>query len=312
MKKPLTHIVFTRNRPLQLAGFLESFLRHLGSVAETIHILYKKDLFASDYEQVFREYSRCRVVVESDFHRDFMSIFGQVGTEYLAFSTDDVVYFDEVDFSLIHQTFTDHKDLLAFTLKFGPEYFSDGKEPIERCSIAGQTVYKVNWRRSTDRQASYPFELNSTIYRTAFVRELLDDISRERPFLKRLLAPGSLALTLAGLFVKRKRILHAINTFHCPNTLEGFGYLWCKKRKRRLAPYLYFQRICATTLQVNRVNTVVANPVYGGEDLSVEVLNEKFRQGYRLDTRYLETHKPTFVRVGHEYVRLIQQGEPRS
>jgi hypothetical protein len=304
MTKPLTHIVFTRNRPLQLAGFLESFLRHMGPVVETIHILYKKDLFASEYERVFREFPQCRVVEEADFHRDFMSIFGQVRTEYIAFSTDDVVYFDVVDFSLIERAFAERADLLAFTLKLGPEHYADGKEPIINDSVAGQPVYKVDWTKATDPASSYPFELNSTIYRTAFVRELLDDISRQRPRLKRLLAPGSLALKLAGLFVKRKRILRAINTFHCPNTLEGFGYLWCKKHKRRLAPFLYFQRICATTLQVNRVNTVVANPVYGGQDLSVEILNEKFRQGYRLDTRYLETHKPTFVRVGQEYVRL--------
>ncbi len=304
MTKPLTNIVFTRNRPLQLAGYLESFLRHMGSAVETIFILYKKDLFAAEYERVFQEFPQCRIVEESDFHRDFMTIFGQVNTEYMVFATDDVVYFDSVDFALIQRAFADRKDLFAFTLKLGTEHYSDGKEPILADTIVDQPVYKVNWTKAQDPASSYPFELNSTIYRTEFVRELLDDISRERPRLKRLLAPGSAALKLACLFVKRKRILRAVNTFHCPNTLEGFGYLWCKKRKRRLAPYLYFQRICATTLQVNRVNTVVANPIYGGEDLSVEALNEKFRNGYRLDTHYLQTHKPTFVRVGHEYVRL--------
>jgi hypothetical protein len=126
--------------------------------------------------------------------------------------------------------------------------------------------------------------------------------------LKKILTPGSFALSLAGLFVKRKRILRAVNTFHDPNNLEGHGYHWCLNNKSRLAPYLYFQRICAATLQVNRVNTVVANPIYGGQDLSVESLNEQFRRGFRLDSRYLEINKPTFVRLGHEYFRLVKKG----
>jgi hypothetical protein len=246
-------------------------------------------------------------MIEKDFHDDLLAVFEQVDTRYLVFATDDVVYFDGVDFSLIEETFAQRRDLLGFTLKFGPDYFADGKEPITQEMIGGHPVYKVDWKKARDAAAGYPFELNSTIYPTALVRELLAEISRDRPVLKRVFAPGAPALKLASLFVKRKRILHAVNTFHDPNHLEGYGHLWCRKHRSRLPACLYFQKICATTLQVNRVNTVAPNPVYGGDDHGVEVLNERFRQGYRLDTRYLEANKPAHVRAGQEFFRLCRK-----
>lgn len=314
MSKPLTNIVFTRNRPLQLMGYLESFLRHMGPAVERVHVLYKQELFTPEYDQVFKAFPQCRVIVEKDFHDDFLKVLAEIDTEYVVFATDDVVYFDSVDFAVVERTFAERRDIFGFTLKFGPEYFADGRDPIAEQRIGTQTVHRVNWTTADDVAAKYPWELNSTVYGTAFVRDFLRPFSQDKPLLKKLFAPDSLALKLAGLVTSRKRILYAVNTFHDPNYLEGLGHRRCRNHTSRLPPYLYFQRICATTLQVNRVNTVIANPVYGGEEHSVETLNEKFRQGYRLDAAYLERNKPTYMRVGQEYFRLraAEQAGPKG
>jgi hypothetical protein len=307
MPKPLTNIIFTRNRPLQLMGYLESFLRQMGPGLERVHVLYKQELFTPEYEQVFRAFPQCHVTVERDFHDDFLQVLAGIETPYVMFATDDVVYFDSVDFAVVERAFAERRDIFGFTLKFGPEYFADGRDRIEEQTIGGQAVHRVNWTTATDVAAKYPWELNSTVYTTEFVREFLRPISQDKPRLKKLFDPDSLALKLAGLVVSRKRILYGVSTFHDPNWLEGLGYRRCRSHKSRLPPYLYFQRICATTLQVNRVNTVIANPVYGGDDQSVETLNEKFRQGYRLDIAYLEGNKPMSMRVGQEYFRLVKR-----
>jgi hypothetical protein len=304
MTTPLTNIVFTRNRPLQLAGYLESFLRHMGPAVQNVYILYKRDRFGPEYEQVFAAFPECRIIVEQDFHDDFMRVLSDLDTPYVMFATDDVVYFDSVDFSLIERTFLRRRDVFGFTLKFGAEYFADGRDVIHEERIGGQSVYRVKWTAATDVAAKYPWELNSTVYQTSFAPEFIRPFSQEKPRLKKIFAPDSLALKVAGLVVSRKRILAGISTFHNPNWLEGLGYRRCRSHKRRLPSHLYFQRICATTLQVNRVNTVIANPVYGGDEHCVERLNEKFRQGYRLDTAYLQTHRPVSMRVGQEYFRL--------
>ena len=304
MSNKITNIVFTRNRPLQLEAYLESFLGHMGNAVGRVYILYKQDLFESEYEQVFKAFPQCTIIREEDFHQDFMRVFEQIDTDYMVFATDDVVYFDSVDFELIHETFAGRKDIFGFTLKFGLQHFADGKEPITEELIGEQKVYKVNWKTARDAQAAYPFELNCTVYRTSFVREILGHTSREYPRLQRIFFKDSLMLKLAGLFTSRKRILYAINTFHCPNTIEGSGYRWCRGNKWRLPKFLYFQKICATTLQVNRVNTTVANPVYGTDEHSVETLNAKYQQGYRLDLEFLRTNKPAYVRMGQEYFHL--------
>jgi hypothetical protein len=305
--RPLSNIVFTRNRPLQLAGYLESFLRHMGSAVERVYILYKRELFEAEYAQVFAEFPQCRVIVETDFHDDFLAVLGQVDTPYLMFATDDVVYFDAIDFATVGQVLAGCKEAFGFTLKFGPEYFADRRDAISEQAVGGHQVYRVDWTTARDAAAQYPWELNSTVYSTAFVREFVRPFAQDKPRLKKVFAPDSLALKLAGLVVSRKRLLYAVNTFHDPNYLEGLGHRRCRRHKSRLPPYLYFQRFCAATLQINRVNTVIANPVYGGAEHSVETLNEKFRQGYRLDTAYLETNRPTYLRSGSEFFRLCRK-----
>ncbi|MBN1817506.1 MAG: hypothetical protein JW828_09095 [Sedimentisphaerales bacterium] len=306
MPKPLTNIVFTRNRPLQLAAYLESFLNNMGSAVHQVDIIYKEDLFTHEYAQVFALFPSCRIVREQDFHRDFMQIFEQIESDYVVFATDDVVYFDAVDFDVIEAAFAECRDIFGFTLKFGPEYFADGKEPVAPAEFSGQKVYKVNWKKARDAPSKYPFELNSTIYPTSFVRMLLRHIGRDRPALQKVFAEGTIPYRLARMFCSRKRLFHAFRTFHNPNHLEGYGYRWCRSHKRRLPEYLYFQKICATTLQVNRVNTVIDNPVYGTDEHTVETLNAKFQQGYRLDLAHLQHNKPSYCRVGKEYFGLVK------
>jgi hypothetical protein len=101
----LTNIVFTRNRPLQLEGYLESFYRFMPVESTQTYILYKPDLFDEQYAEVFRRFGHCRVVREKDFNSDFLGILEQVETEYINFGTDDVVYFDSVEFDVIEAVF---------------------------------------------------------------------------------------------------------------------------------------------------------------------------------------------------------------
>ncbi|MBN1125601.1 MAG: hypothetical protein JXA82_11380 [Sedimentisphaerales bacterium] len=306
MSKPLTNIIFTRNRPLQLAAYLESFLQSMGPAVHQVYIIYKEDLFDEEYTKVFSMFPQCRIVREQEFHQDFMCVFEQVETQYVIFATDDVVYFDSVDFSVINATFEQRRDIFGFTLKFGPDYFSDGKEPIFEDRIGDHTVYKVNWKKAMDLPSKYPFELNSTIYRTSLVRKILHHIGRDRTGWQRAFAEGTILYRLGRLFFSRKRLYHAFRTFYDPNNLEGYGYRWCRSHKWQLSKYLYFQKICATTLQVNRVNTVVDNPVYGTDEHAVETLNAKFQQGYRLNLDFLQKNKPSYCRVGKEYFQLTK------
>lgn len=309
MNARISNVIFTRNRPLQLEGYLESLFRHLPQRLLKVYIIYKVDLFDEQYSSVFKKYPDCIVLRERDFHDDFVKLFEAIDTEYVLFATDDVVYFDSVDFGIIEQTFSMCSDIFGFTFKFGPETFSNGNVPFTELRIDNQITYKLNWKNAKDQHARYPFELNSTIYRTSLVQTILSHIAKEHPTLQRILVKDSLIVRFLSLVTSTKHLLLAVNTFCDPNTLEGYGYRWCRKHKRRVPSYLYFQKLCATTLQVNRVNTSVPNPVYGTDEHSVEFLNERYKQGYRLDIEAIARNKPDSLRVGCEFFRLKRQGQ---
>jgi hypothetical protein len=307
MSKKISDIIFTRNRPLQLEAYLESLYRHISPEILKSYLIYKVERFDEQYSEVFDKFPDVKVVRESDFHDDFLTVLDSIDTPYVLFATDDVVYFDSVDFRIIDEAFNRHKDIFGFTLKFGPVYFENLPEAVQKLRAAGQDIYRVNWKKAKDRHARYPFELNSTIYRTKFVKYVLSHISHERKILKKIFRPDSLRVRFLKKIVSLKSLL--LETFHDPNTLEGYGYRWCRKHKRRVPNYLYFQKLCAATLQVNRVNTSVPNPIFGTDEHSVEFLNERYKQGYRLDIEAIARNKPDSLRVGREFFRLKRWGQ---
>jgi hypothetical protein len=76
--KMISNIVFTKNRPLQLDGYLESLYRHFPAELIQTYVLYKQELFAEQYQQLFSKYPDCLVVKENDFQSDLLKIINQV------------------------------------------------------------------------------------------------------------------------------------------------------------------------------------------------------------------------------------------
>jgi hypothetical protein len=104
-----------------------------------------------------------------------------------------------------------------------------------------------------------------------------------------------------------KDFLISLETFHKPNTLEGYCCRWCKNHRRKLPSHLYFQKFCASAIQINIVNTEIDNPIFGGREHTVEVLNEKYRDGCRFDIEAIRKNKPCHTHVGLEFFALIKR-----
>jgi len=51
----------------------------------------------------------------------------------------------------------------------------------------------------------------------------------------------------------------------------------------------------------------VDNPVDGSTDHTVDVLNERYKRGYRLDIEAVEKRKPQATHVGREYFTLVKR-----
>lgn len=305
MQKIISNIVFTKNRPLQLEGYLESLYRYFPPEHIQTYILYKGELFEQQYESLFRRFPACVVIRERDFHGDFLKILGQVGTKYILFGIDDVVYFDSVDVGVIEATFAACcEDILGFSLRLDPETVEKGGDPISETGVAGQAVYSLDWTQGRTPATRYPFELCATLYPTDLVKTIIGNVMNNNPLAKRLLAPGSALIKTMGKLISTRSVLKSFGYFYNPNTLESWTCRWCQHNAHRLPGRLYFQKRCASAVQVNMVNVTTRKTFDGHGEYGVVALNEKYKAGYRLDIDFVSQNKPSGTHGGPEHFRL--------
>ncbi|MFA5422267.1 MAG: hypothetical protein WC374_00220 [Phycisphaerae bacterium] len=307
MDKVITNIVFTKNRPLQLEGYLRSLYRCFPSELLVTYIIYKQELFTERYNSVFDMYKDIHVVTESDFHSDVLREIANAKTKYILFGIDDVVFFDGVDFELIDKTFESAGDeIFGFTLRFSPESLQQGPDEITGERINGHEVYKLDWTKGKTSHTRYPFELCSTFYRTDLVKKILSGCINNNAALKKLFGPKSIAAGILSPLGLRRSLLKRFGFFYSPNTFESWLCRWCQNHSKSLPRFTYFQKLCATAIQVNVVNTTTASASDGTAEHTVEALNEKFSQGYRLDIDYVAQQKPRGPACRRDYFRLTK------
>ncbi len=307
MDKVITNIVFTKNRPLQLDGYLRSLYRYFPAELIATYVIYKQELFAEEYNYVFNQYKDVRVITEGDFHRDVRGLVGETKTKYILFGIDDVVFFGAVEFEIIDKAFEKAgEEIFGFALRFSPETLEDGPDELIAEQVNGQTVHKLDWTRGQTSHSRYPFELCSTFYRTDLVKRALNGCMSQSAAARALFAPGSVLIKAVSVAMSPRSILKRFGFFYSPNTLESWPCRWCQNNADSLPRFTYFQKHCAAAVQVNVVNVTTTSTADGTAEHTVEALNEKFRQGYRLDIDYIAQHKPKNPGCGREYFRLTR------
>jgi hypothetical protein len=264
-------------------------------------------LFSDEYEHLFAQYPACVVIEEKDFHTDFVSLLRQIETEYLLFGVDDVVYFDSVDFELIDSTLGDPtNDAFGFSLRLSTDRVESGGDTTAEKSVLGESVYSIDWTRGRTPVTRYPFELCATVYRTDLVRLILGRVVSKNPVVRKLFLPDSVLMAAIGGWKLRRRVLKSFGFFFNPNTLESWMCRWCQNHADELPPFVYFQKLCASAIQVNMVNTSTENEAKGSFEHTIRSLAEKYRQGYRLDIGTVENCRPPACHCGQDFFRLVK------
>lgn len=303
----IANIVFTKNRPLQLHGYLESLRRFLPSEEIQTSILYKPDLFDAQYEACFASFPDCRVIRETNFHQDFLQLFESLKTQYVLFGIDDLAYFDSVSLEIIEKTFARlGEKLFGFSLRLDKCQMLRDIETmnVKDYDISGQTISAVNWTQGQTSAARYPFELCATIYRTKDIGCLLAAAVSRNRFANRFLRPGSAFADLYGRIFKARKLFKRLGFFYNPNTLESWCCRYVQRHPKEFGSFLAYQKICASAIQVNIVNTSTANEIDGDANYTVEYLNQMYRQEYRLDIEFLSQNKPKVTHSGRECFKL--------
>lgn len=307
MGKPISNIVFTKNRPLQLDGYLESLYRHFPLELIQTYIFYKPELFGEEYERLFSKYSRCVVLKENDFHTDFLKVINEVGTKYILFGIDDVVYFDSVNFDVIDETFNRFsEDIFGFSLRFSVETVKSSNDPVSEAVVARQPVYSLDWRKGRTASTRYPFELCATIYPASLVKRIINSAMNNNPLIKAVLSPNSVLIRALGKLMSMRSVLKSFGYFFSPNTFESWNCRWCQRHSDGLPGRLYFQKLCASAVQVNMVNVTNRKVFDSSADYTIETLAEKYKQGYRLDIDYVAGNNPVGPHCGKSHFKLVK------
>lgn len=313
LEKIISNIVFTKNRPLQMHSYLLSLYKSLPENFIQTYIIYKKDLFDRQYQQLFEKYPNCVVIYEKNFHDDLVNLINSLTSKYVLFGTDDVVLFDSIDLNIINETFENSpNDILGFSLRLSLEYAKSSPDKVEEVKAAGQTVYKVNWKKSRTANLKYPFEVDATIYKTELVKKIINAIAKEHRLLKKIFDPDSLRIRTLKKVISMKNFLASLETFYNPNTLETLGYRWCKNHKNKIPDYLFFKKICAIALQINTVNAVKEidiekHSIKSKSGSNIEELNEMYKQGFLVDIDHIAQLKPILALCNDEFFKLKKQ-----
>ncbi len=308
MQKLITNIVFTKNRPLQLEAYLESLYRYFPAEKIQTYVIYKVEFFSEEYESLFKKYPDCRVVRESNFHTDCLNVINQVNTKYILFGIDDVVFFDSVDFEVIDRAFDSYgDDIFGFSLRFGKDYIKTCGDLINEITVIDQQIYSIDWPQGRTSSTRYPFELCATVYPAELVKKIISGTMNNNPMIKKIFSPDAPLIKLLKKTKFARKLLKSFGYFFSPNTLESWNCRWCQNNKGKFPHSIYFQKSCASAIQVNMVNTTTKQFFDGEEDLTVKTLNEKYKQGYRFDLDFVAKNRPVGTHGEQECFKLIKE-----
>lgn len=256
-------ICFSKDRPLQLCGYLES-LYHFAKIPISVTIIAQAsspEMHAA-YTEVAADFPSACFRYEGDIEALVRQSLKETHSRNIMFGCDDVVFCAPFDKEPI-EFLSGNDDAFCFSLRLGRHIiFSHPADRSERMphAVVYGNVYRWHWP-SASVDFGYPFELNATIYRRDDVNEYID-----------LLPSGR---------------------FH-PNLLEHSFYQGFNESTAFRRPFMAaYQRARAVVVTVNRVQDIARNHIYA--EWSPALLLELYREGKRLDVEYYS--KALFDRV---------------
>lgn len=163
-------IVFSKDRTLQLHGYLESLFHFSDITQDCVTVLFNECTEIS-YRQVINTFPEVNWVRETNFPEDLAAILSQVD-QYVMFGCDDVVFTSKFSFQKAIETLDLNKDVFGFSMRLGKN-IQPRPSSLKKCG----SVYQWRWRGCQKNHWNYPWELDCTIYRKQDVFKILDTTS---------------------------------------------------------------------------------------------------------------------------------------
>lgn len=286
-------IIFSKDRPLQLHGTLESLrLRCAEGSSVPVSVIYRASApeYAEGYRILAGELAgkmQIDWVEETDFKKDllaqveegngskpgfFRRLFGgapSVRQPYVLFLVDDNLFIRDFSLNDVTRELESSPSALGFSLRVGKNttycYSNrcDQRLPAFREKSGG--VLQFRWP-GEQGDFNYPLEVSSSVYRTTDIIGLL----RNLPYSN-------------------------------PNRLEQGLSVSSKLFSGRRPDLLCFEKSVAFCAPVNKVQSVLDNRAGSAEEYSSSALNEMFLAGRRIDVERLKGFTPN---AAHQEIEL--------
>ena len=167
-------ICFSKDRPLQLHGYLTSVFEYFPSDTRVkVLVQAQPQWFADAYAQVEAEFPQVAWCHERDFRNDLEWMVGG-DAEYTVFGCDDVVYTRRVGVPEFHP------DWLCISLRLGRHVIRDmfGNPMPQPKWDAGELSWSIY---GSQGDWAYPWEVLGTIYKTQFAQRMVARIGANSP-----------------------------------------------------------------------------------------------------------------------------------
>ena len=287
MDKPLSIVVFSKDRAAQLDLCLKSISKNLGSLKERcdISIIFTSSSkeFASGYERLGELWSSCGFKFEdenkyNDFNDTLESLMQGWSKYVLFFTDDDLIYRNfNHDFEVVEKEFVTTKSLMCISLRLGTNTFVQDQYKNTMCLIPDpvisgeKKIKKWKWKKEReDSNFAYPFSLDGHIFESEMA----------------------------------KWVIRNTNGYYNPNSLEGKAHRihivenGCKDFKDDMG---CFEKSFVVNTPINRVQETCFNGAGKFFGNTPEELNDLFLNGKRL---CLESMDFSTVIGTHQEIKL--------
>ena len=261
----LSVIVFSKDRPLQLQGYLESLIYFSNIDPTDISVLYKDSEFIS-YSKLVESFQSISWLKETNFYQDTLNLIHS-SKDFIMFGVDDVVFKEHIDLPVAIDILNLKPELFGFSIRLG-----ENIKPLPKDIETFESHLQWNWMTSTEAHWNFPWELIATVYRKD---EVIDIVSALDP-------------------LKTKN----------PNFFEAEVATYKSRyiKKEKLA---CFNRGKCVVITVNRVQDDFLNGYDGSMDTDIQSLYALFQKGSKIDYKAIAKMKHHDVHVGGEFFRLV-------
>ncbi|NQZ57406.1 MAG: hypothetical protein HRT88_08045 [Lentisphaeraceae bacterium] len=274
----LSCLCFSKDRPLQLEAYIESFFWSLGEQTK-LAVLYtcESEQFTAAYQILQERYPQVEWIKEDDFRQQVKEWISSCD-DLLIFGCDDVIFRQQANYPTIKKHMLENPDTLGFSLRLGKDITYAVQyarsTPRPKFSNSNEEILTWNWPQALG-DWTYPFELCATVYHRNFVEQViqgLDDLSPER-------------------------IDFTTKNWGQPNRFESLAQIVVHSLNNLPPNMSCLEQSCASTITVNRVQDECKNKVFDdNSEMSTEQLLQMWNSGITFD---LEAYRDGTFRCIH-------------